>query len=193
MADTPNLDKLAAEGARYTNCFNHAPVCSASRSGIITGMYPTSYGGMHHRSQLAQPMPTFTAQLRKAGYYVSWGGVPGLFTGKTDFNFAPEKGWCDERVNWMTQAPKQPFFAYATLFDTHESQLGGGGPQRLIKNVKVPPIYPDTQPFRTAMARYYEQVESVDKKVGMLVEGLRQQGLLDNTVIMFYADNGWCP
>ena len=43
-ACTPNLDRLAAAGARYDNAFAVAPVCAPSRSGIITGMYPTSIG-----------------------------------------------------------------------------------------------------------------------------------------------------
>src|SRR4051812_30005383 len=37
---TPNLDRLASQGARFTRCFTHAPVCAPSRSGMITGMYP---------------------------------------------------------------------------------------------------------------------------------------------------------
>src|SRR5438128_11743797 len=43
-AVTPNLDRLASEGCRYTHCFTHAGVCAPSRSGIITGMYPSSMG-----------------------------------------------------------------------------------------------------------------------------------------------------
>src|SRR5690242_8347324 len=49
-AVTPNLDRLAAQGVRYTNAFATAPVCAPSRSAIITGMYPTTIGSMHMRS-----------------------------------------------------------------------------------------------------------------------------------------------
>src|SRR5829696_3807272 len=54
-AQTPNLDKLAREGARFTRCFTHAPVCAPSRSGLITGCYPTTIGSHHMRSTLKEP------------------------------------------------------------------------------------------------------------------------------------------
>src|SRR5205814_3892854 len=47
---TPNLDRLAEEGVRYTRFFTTAPVCSASRSAFMTGMYQTTIGAHNHRS-----------------------------------------------------------------------------------------------------------------------------------------------
>src|SRR5690242_1401446 len=49
-AITPNMDRLATQGVRFTHCFTHAPVCAPSRSGLITGRYPTSIGTHHMRS-----------------------------------------------------------------------------------------------------------------------------------------------
>jgi hypothetical protein len=60
-ARTPNLDRLASEGSRFTHCFTHAPVCAPSRSGLITGRYPTSIGSHHMRSKLLAHPPTFTS------------------------------------------------------------------------------------------------------------------------------------
>src|SRR5262245_32200371 len=70
-ARTPNLDKLASQGARYANAFSSAPVCAPSRSAIITGMYPTTIGSMHMRSKAVPPagVKAFTEYLRAAGYY----------------------------------------------------------------------------------------------------------------------------
>ncbi|HET6575158.1 MAG TPA: sulfatase-like hydrolase/transferase, partial [Fimbriiglobus sp.] len=69
-AITPNLDKLASQGARFTRCFTHAPVCAPSRSGLITGVYPTTLGTLHMRSKLTKTPPMFVDYLRKAGYFV---------------------------------------------------------------------------------------------------------------------------
>src|SRR5688572_5196231 len=55
FAQTPNLDRLASQGVRFDRCFTHAPVCAPSRSGMITGMYPTSIGSHHMRSKLLDP------------------------------------------------------------------------------------------------------------------------------------------
>src|SRR5688572_9234346 len=92
-ARTPNIDKLAGEGARFTRAFTHAPVCAPSRSGLITGRYPTSIRTQHMRSRLLRPPPTFTQRLRERGYHVSW-------PGKTDFNFDVPKEAFDSTANW---------------------------------------------------------------------------------------------
>src|SRR5688500_12199353 len=83
-AITPNVDRLEKQGARFTRAFTHALVCSSSRSGLITGRYPTEIGTHHMRSTLFKPPPAFTTYLRQAGYHAAW-------PGKTDFNFRVPK------------------------------------------------------------------------------------------------------
>src|SRR5215204_5275681 len=71
---TPNLDKLAGQGVRYTRCFTTAPVCSASRSAFMTGMYQTTIGAHDHRShrddgfRLPPGVRVLTDWFRDAGY-----------------------------------------------------------------------------------------------------------------------------
>src|SRR5437764_13959245 len=84
-AITPNLDRLASQGARFARCFTHAPVCAPSRSGLITGVYPTTLGSHHMRSKLTKTPPLFTDELRKGGSFVAW-------PTETDFNFGVPKG-----------------------------------------------------------------------------------------------------
>ena len=73
-AKTPVFDQLAAEGIRYTNAHSVAPVCSVSRSSIVTGMYPSTIGTLHHRSG-GLPAPTFLKfvpnLMGEAGYYTT--------------------------------------------------------------------------------------------------------------------------
>src|SRR5215207_3564865 len=82
QAVTPNMDRLAREGARFTRAFANAPVCAPSRSSLVTGMYVTTTGAHHMRSKLVNPPETFMSLLRKTGYYVAW-------PGKGDINFDP--------------------------------------------------------------------------------------------------------
>ena len=71
---TPNLDRLAASGRRYTHAFSTAPVCSASRTAFQTGRYQTAIGGHHHntrdKKKLPASVPTVTGLMRNAGYFV---------------------------------------------------------------------------------------------------------------------------
>ena len=109
-AVTPNLDRLASQGCRYTNCFTHAGVCAPSRSGIITGMYPTSMGTQFMRCKGVPPtgVKCFTVYLRAVGYYCT-------NDNKTDYNFdAPLTAWDESRAGarWRTRPTKEtPFFS----------------------------------------------------------------------------------
>jgi uncharacterized sulfatase len=200
-AITPNLDKLAAQGARFTRCFTHAPVCAPSRSGLITGVYPTTLGSHHMRSKLTKTPPVFPEYLRKAGYFVAW-------PGKTDFNFDVPKGWVDSVADWTKNPdvlPKdRPFFAFVNLGVTHESQARATRFQ-YAKNtarlkpadrhdpakVKLPPYYPDTWEVRDCVAAYHDNATAMDYQVGDILKTLDDRKLGDNTVVFFFGDHGW--
>jgi uncharacterized sulfatase len=103
-AITSNMDRLASQGARFTRCFTHAPVCAPSRSGLITGRYPTSIGTHHMRSTLLKPPPLFTDYLKKAGYTIAW--PTKTHYGKTDFNFTVPSNAFDITTDWRSNISK---------------------------------------------------------------------------------------
>ncbi|MBY0280277.1 sulfatase-like hydrolase/transferase [Candidatus Binatia bacterium] len=197
LARTPNLDRLAAEGVRYTNAFATAGVCAPSRATLITGMYATSIGAHHMRSIVGgyYPVPppevkTFTEYLRAAGYYAS-------SKNKLDYQFsdtltgAPITNWDDANGDWHGRAPDQPFFAYVTLLETHESQLLVDGPIETDPGaVNLPPYLPDTPVVRGDLARFYDNVARLDAQVGRLLDMLDEEGLAENTIVFFFPDNG---
>jgi N-sulfoglucosamine sulfohydrolase len=199
-AITPNLDRLASQGTRFTHCFTHAPVCAPARSGLITGMYPTTIGTHHMRSKLIHPPPLFTDELSRAGYAVFW-------PGKTDFNFDVPNDWADTR-DW-TKAPHllpadKPFFAYINFSITHESQVRAT-PESYRRNtarlkpnefrdpaqVRLPPYYPDDPEVRRNVATYHENITAMDDLVGDVLKLLDDRGLTENTVVFFFGDHGW--
>lgn len=200
-AITPNLDAFAKQSARFTRCFTHAPVCAPSRSGLITGQYPTTMGSHHMRSKLTTPPPLFVDGLRKAGYFVAW-------PGKTDFNFDVPADWVDSTKNWVQNAdvlPKdKPFFAYVNIGVTHESQARATHFQ-YAKNtarlkpdqrhdpakVKLPPYYPDTWEVRNNVAVYHDNATAMDHTVGDILKALDDRKLSENTVVFFFGDHGW--
>jgi len=198
LVQTPNLDKFASQGARFERFFTHAPVCAPSRSGLITGQYPTKIGSHHMRSKLLKPPPTFTALLKQAGYEVHW-------PGKTDFNFDVPAGAFTSTKPWQIKpAPKQPFFAYANFMVTHESQirapeevvkrnLAGLGEKYLVRpeQVTVPPYYPDVPEVRRDIANYLNNISAMDLQVGKVLDWIDREGIADNTVVVFFGDHGW--
>jgi len=120
---TPNVDRLAAEGTRFANAHVTAPICSISRSALITGMYQTSIGAQHHRSgrgtvkiELPNGVVPVPKLFKDAGYWTSNGAWPnkGKTIAKTDYNFEWDPGIYDGN-DWAERKPGQPFFAQIQL------------------------------------------------------------------------------
>lgn len=201
-AHTPNLDRLAAEGARYDNAFAVAPVCAPSRSSIITGTYPTAIGTMHMRSRAIPPpeVRPFPEYLRAAGYYCT----NNYFT---DYNFAtPVTVWDESspQAHWRNRPdPTQPFFAVFCSVATHESRIDTDDEQHHRNTAALapeerhdpdgaplPPYYPDTPTMRRAWARYSDNVTAMDHWAGDLLRQLDDDGLAANTLVLFWSDHG---
>ena len=198
VARTPNIDRLAEQGVRFDNTFATSGTCAPSRAALITGMHATSIGAHHMRSSEGgyQPVPppevkTFTEYLRGAGYYTS-------SAVKLDYQFsgilqdAPITNWDEPNGLWRGREPGQPFFAYVTIFHTHESGLFGDNSATDTdpSAVQVPPYYPDTALVRADFARLYDNVAAMDAEVGRIIEMLEKDGVLDDTIILLFPDNG---
>ncbi|HOI50492.1 MAG TPA: sulfatase-like hydrolase/transferase, partial [Prolixibacteraceae bacterium] len=122
LVKTPNIDRLAAEGVRFTQAFASCPVCSPTRSAFNTGMYQTSVGAHNHRTTGRQPLPDgillVSEHFRNAGYFVCNGsGNPGSKPGKTDFNYAVDHPF--DGTDWSLRKAGQPFFAQVQFRWTH--------------------------------------------------------------------------
>jgi N-acetylglucosamine-6-sulfatase len=68
FVDTPNMDRLAREGARFLNAFAVTPLCSPSRASYLTGRYPHSNGIIDNTARPSHDLPVFPVALQKAGY-----------------------------------------------------------------------------------------------------------------------------
>ena len=124
LIKTPNIDQMSREGIRFKNAFVTAPVCSPSRSAMISGMYQTTLGAHNHRSQnsskkgggnksyyqsyrVPKSLKLIPELFRDAGYYVT-------NKTKTDYNFIPN-GKLYEGTQWKKAPNKQPIFAQFQL------------------------------------------------------------------------------
>ncbi len=193
---TPNLDKLAREGARYTNAFATSPVCSASRSAFMTGMYQTSIGAHHHRSHRQDgymppdPVDVITKYFRLAGYYTSnAAGLTYKKLGKTDWNFAPKTNPFNG-TDWSGRQPGQPFFAQLNFNLTHRPFKRDKKNPIDPATVELPPYYPDHALAGRDWADYLESIQVLDTQIGVALTWLQKEGLADNTIVMYFGDHG---
>jgi N-sulfoglucosamine sulfohydrolase len=203
VAHTPNIDKLANDGIRYTNAFSTAGVCAPSRSALITGMYQNSIGTHHMRTRthdvpwLPKPyhavipphVKGYPEYLRAAGYYCS-------NRKKTDYQIGePISIWdeCSENAHWRNRATDQPFFSVFNFTITHEAKIRTPLDKKAITDVskiQLPPYYSDTPIVRNDWARYYDNINTMDSQVSELLRDLEDDGLLNDTIIFFYGDHG---
>jgi arylsulfatase A-like enzyme len=195
---TPNLNRLAADGVRYTRFYTTAPVCSPSRSAFMTGMYATTIGAHHHRSHrkdgfaLIGGVNVLSDWMRDAGYFTAnlvelpaACGFKG--TGKTDWNFAYD-GKPFDSSRWADLKAHQPFYAQLNFQETHRTFRA---PKRADPaKVEIPPYYPDHPVAREDWAAYLDAATELDRKVGLVLKQLEEDGLADQTVVVFFGDNG---
>ena len=208
--ETPNVDALAKQGVQFNHAYVTAPVCSTCRSAFITGMYQTTIGAHHHRSgrgtekiDLPAGVTMVPKLFQDAGYHTSITGWPikgGL--GKTDYNFEWDKSIYDS-ADWSDRKPGQPFFAqiqtqggklrgkdakgWDKVANSARSRFGQSTP---IESVVLPPYYPDHAIILRDWAAYLDSVRMTDAMVGEVVAKLEEQGVRDNTLILFMTDHG---
>jgi uncharacterized sulfatase len=191
-ATTPHLDSLANTSLLYRTCWSNAPVCAPARTTIITGVYPTSTGAQHMRSNVKMPafMKMYPQILREAGYYCT-------NNSKEDYNLIkPGQVWDESsrKAHWKNRKTDQPFFAIFNHTISHESQIRNKiDPKNNIHDpakVRVPAYHPDTPEVRKDWAQYYDRLTMMDEKCGQNLKELEEAGLVDDTIIFYYGDHG---
>src|SRR5690606_3413873 len=146
---TPNLDRLAAEGVRYMHLFSVTPVCSPSRSSLITGMYPVSINSHQHRTSHRDSLPAdiraIPEYFRDQGYFVTNGSSGNRTSrGKTDYNFVHNPKKLFDDADWSQRAPGQPFFAQVQIKYPHRPFTPDTIHPIDPDSVELPPTYPNT-------------------------------------------------
>ncbi len=208
---TPHLDQLAKDGMRFTEAFLTTSSCSPSRTSIIAGLYPHNTDA----EQLSWPLPadknTFVRELKKAGY---WTGLAGKYhmgdPVRDDFDSLLEMQWidapigldrrlvgdgsgCDDWIKLLRQRPKdQPFFAWLASFDAHRPFYDDNSCPKVhdANDVILPPYVPDTDLVKKDYSLYYDEITRMDDYIGKVIAELEAQGVSENTLVLFIADNG---
>lgn len=190
---TPHIDQLAAEGIRFTKAYSNSPVCSSSRSSLITGMYPPSVNSHDHRTISMTKLPDginpITKYFRESGYYVSLGDAKNMAKmGKEDYSFLNGKMY--DGSDWRERAEGQPFFAQVHIKYPHRTFEEHAKNPVDPNNVALPACYPDHPLLRADWALYLESVQHCDDYVGKILQRLEEDGLAENTIVFFFGDHG---
>jgi len=230
---SPNIDRLAAEGMLFTSMRANCTVCSPSRAALLTGRHQDRVGVpgvIRTKSEESwgyfdPSVPTLADELRKAGYHTAIVGKWHL--GLESPNTPNERGfdhfhgflgdmmdsytthlrhgnnymrlneevvdptghasdvftrWAEEYLESRAAKPEQPFFLYLAYNAPH---FPIEPPAEWLAKVKErAPGLEDKRALNVAL------VEHLDHCVGQVLECLEKNGLRDNTLVVFSADNG---
>ncbi len=209
-ARTPNLDRLAADGVRFTNAFSTTASCSPSRSVMLSGLHTHANGqyglahAAHNQSYLPsiRPLPEL---LRGAGYRTG-------IIGKLHVNPLSAFPWdlkseggnrdvasmASRARQFIAGAGDRPWYLHVGYADPHRDATGFAnreypGVTRTPfdpAKLRLPGFLPDNPAVRADVADYYESANRLDQGIGMMMEVLRASGQLDNTLVVFLSDNG---
>ncbi|MCG8310811.1 MAG: sulfatase [Cytophagales bacterium] len=195
--NSPNVDRLAKEGIKFTNAYLTASSCSPSRCSILAGRYPHNTGAAELHTPLPEGMPTLPGALKKTGYYTASSGKwhLGPYV-RSDFDLVDDKdvgnGGHKNWVSILRERPKdRPFFMWFAAHDAHRVWHADefGTPHDPVESV-VPPHLVDAQGTRKDLASYYNEIQRLDHYLGLVRDELNRQGILEHTLIIFMADNG---
>src|SRR5690349_896521 len=197
LIQTPNLDALAAAGARFANAYTPIPITLPSHSVILTGTYPMR-NGMHDFSdnRLGSSLPTLASILHERGY--ATGAVLGsavldsrfglnrgfdFYYDHFDFSRLDERNLdamerrgdlvVNEALQWLAAHDRQSFLLWLHLYDAHSPYEP---PQPYLAKYKARP--------------YDGEIAFVDAQVGRVVSYLKTKNLYDNTLIIVAGDHG---
>ena len=192
---TPHVDKLAKGGLRFTNAYLTTSQCSPTRCSLITGRYPHNTGAPELHSPLPAGQVMFPAILKEAGYYTAAAGKwhMGKYARVAFDKIAGGGAGGEERwVQCLQERPRgKPFLMWFAAYDAHRGwSPDKGAKPHTPKDAVIPPYLIDSPAARKDMAQYYDEIQRLDRYTGLVVDELKKQGVLDNTVIVFMADNG---
>ncbi len=213
---TPNIDQLAEAGLLFQHAYLTTNSCSPSRASMITGKYPHNTGA----EQLHWPIPagsqTFVGQLKSLGYYTAAAGkwhmgdairdhfdkiyeastagfvLPSGKAGEPPKMIAEQPSGCEDWERALDERDSaKPFFMWLASLDPHREYTAGAlDPPHRLEDVIVPPHLPDTPAVREDLRLYYDEIGRLDQYVGKVMAKLDEQGVADNTLVLFISDNG---
>ena len=198
---TPNLQKLAEEGVLFKKYFTTHPTCSASRSSLLTGLYPHKNGmiGLAHRGfTLKDPKTHINFTLKKYGYHSVLSGIQHE-TPIIDENSSKNIGYDEylgnqgvahtKAAEWLDKSPSSPFFLSVGFIETH--RVFPAKNKDMNADHLIPPApLPDVPEVREDIARFMESARILDEKMGTVLSALRRNGLEENTLVICTTDHG---
>lgn len=198
---TPNIDRLASHGMRFTQAFASEAMCVPIRSSLYTGLFPARHGACRNHAAVKPETRSVPHYLEPLGYRVGLTGKVHVQP-KASFPFTSVPGFepnctavtADYDVagirDFMTHDRKQPFCLFVCSTLPHAPWTVGDPSHFPPDKLKLPPIWIDTADTRVAFSKYCAEIEALDRQVGDVLKTIEQAGLAETTLVFFGGEQG---
>lgn len=188
---TFHVDKLAAQGMKFTNFYAAQAICAPARSQIFTGMYPVKNGCMANHIGVKPQIKSVATLLKEAGYEVVLAGKshvkPNIVFNWTHyFNNIDHRYLPLDKIDNYLKTTKKPFCIFITSDYPH-------GPYPKTKNYTKKDIYKlpyDNEKVGNHKPGYYQNIEDDNIQLGKILKMVDDYGLKDNSMFIYASDHG---
>ena len=195
QAHTPNIDKLATQGMRFTRCFQTAPMCSPTRHNIYTGLPPVTSGAYPNHTFVAPRTKSVVQYLTDLGYTVAQSGKTHVSPSQV-FNWQKIPGGKNPEFSKVgtfiekQASAKKPFCLLLCSNEPHTPWNLGDRSRYPDKQIKLPPYFVDTPKTRDGMSRYLAEITYFDSQVGQAMDLIEKNGLINDTLFIVTSEQG---
>ena len=195
QAITPNIDQLAQEGMRFTQCFQAAPMCSPTRHNIYTGLYPVKSGAYPNHTFAKDGTQSVVHYLKPHGYRVALSGKSHISPREVfPFEMSGVKNNPDmDAVDKLFEESKEagtPFCLFACSNEPHTPYTMGDPSKYDAARIKLPANFVDTPETRAEYVKYLAEITYYDWQVGECLRLLDKHGHADNTLVVVVSEQG---
>jgi uncharacterized sulfatase len=189
---TPNIDKLAADGMRFSRCFTSTAMCAPSRQQLYTGLYPVKNGAYPNHSRVKPSTKSIAHYLKDLGYRVGIAGKKHYGPAES-YPFETIRGGANGREaikEFISRNKNQPYCLVVASEQPHLPWNKGRTQDYDPKELTVPPYMVDTDQTRNALVKYYAEITYLDGQVGQCMELVDKDPGRDNTIFIFTSEQG---
>jgi len=196
---TPTIDKLAYEGIKFNNCYQHAPMCSPTRHSIYTGMYPVKTGAFPNHTYVKEGVQSVAQYLKPLGYRVALSGKRHILPKKV-FDFEYLEGSEKKELNpemekidaFMFDATSKDdnFCLFVCSTEPHSPWNKGDTTLFVKEDITLPPNCADTPLTRESYRNYLAEINYLDEQVKQVMLLLKKHKVDDNTIVFFSSEQG---
>ena len=182
---TPNIDRLARAGMRFTRCFTATAMCAPTRQQLYTGIFPVRNGAYPNHSRVYDGTKSIVHHLKALGYRVGLAGKR---------HFGPAASFPFENVKntgeFITLDKSQPYCLIVTSHSPHLPWSAGKASAYNADKLTLPPYIADTPDMRQALCRYYAEITDFDREVGQATKLVDASGQADDTIFIYTSEQG---